>query len=239
MKSSSCCLISGCATCTTALQNSKQFMNSVNFGISATSSGVMRYQSLCPISKLFGSDEYRPPSPVTSTGHIDEYLAMYVPTFEFFCDNDMHSSNASRAWCPNEPSLCTYGSSNENMMKLRIINQNNENWIIQRITNKTLTWFHHFRADAVTLNRRIDRVNWHFALKLHTVDSIKSQAASPHPLGTWHPNWRWEFSAVDVKMIHARAAIDGANVWLIVHIASTAPAERHPSIYGGIEGRKI
>lgn len=57
MKSSSCCLISGCATCTTALQNSKQFMNSVNFGISATSSGVMRYQSLCPISKLFGSDE--------------------------------------------------------------------------------------------------------------------------------------------------------------------------------------
>lgn len=118
IKSSSCCLINWCATCTTALQNSRQFMNNVNFGISATSSGVMRYQSLWPISKLFGSDEYRPPRPVTSTGHIDEYLAMYVPTFEFFCDNDMHSSRASRAWCPNEPSLCTYGRSNENIMKL-------------------------------------------------------------------------------------------------------------------------
>lgn len=151
MKSSNCCLISECATCTTALQNSKQFINSVNFGISATwrtlknemknidvnshklntieiakihtSSGVIRYQSLWPISKLFGNDEYKPPRPVTSTGHIDEYLAMYVPTFEFFCDNDMHNNNASRAWCPNEPSLCTYGNSNENMIKLQTKNK--------------------------------------------------------------------------------------------------------------------
>lgn len=119
MKSSNCCLIRSWATWTTALQNSRQFIKSVSFGISATSSGVMRYQSGWLMSKLFGSDEYKPPNPVTSTGHIDEYLAMYVPTFEFFCDNDIHSSNASRAWWPREPSLCTYGNSNENIMKLQ------------------------------------------------------------------------------------------------------------------------
>lgn len=120
MKSSNCCLIRSWATWTTALQNSRQFMNNVSFGMSATSSGVIRYQSLWPISKLFGSDEYRPPSPVTRTGLIDEYLAMYVPTFEFFCDNDIHSNKASRAWWPREPSLCTYGNSNENIMKLEL-----------------------------------------------------------------------------------------------------------------------
>lgn len=118
MKSSSCCLIRSWATWTTALQNSRQFMKSVSFGISATSSGVIRYQSLWPMSKLLGSDEYRPPNPVTSTGHIDEYLAMYVPTFEFFCDSDIHNKSASRAWWPSDPSLWTYGSNSENMMKL-------------------------------------------------------------------------------------------------------------------------
>lgn len=72
IKSSNCCLIRSCATWTTALQNSSEFMNNVNFGMSATSSGVIRYQSMVTMSKVFGSDEYRPPRPVTSTGHIDE-----------------------------------------------------------------------------------------------------------------------------------------------------------------------
>lgn len=123
MKSSNCCLIKSCATWTTALQNSNEFMNNVNFGMSATSSGVIRYQSLVTISNVFGNDEYNPPKPVTSTGHMDENRAMYVPTLEFFCDNAMHSNNASRAWCPSEPSRCTYGISNENMMKLKFANK--------------------------------------------------------------------------------------------------------------------
>lgn len=121
MKSSNCCLIKLCDTWTTALQNSSEFMNDVSFGISATSSGVMRYQSMDNTSNEFGNDEYRPPRPVTNTGHIDEYCAMYVPTFEFFCDKAMQRRRASRAWWPRDPSRCTYGINNENMMKLKSI----------------------------------------------------------------------------------------------------------------------
>lgn len=94
-----------------------------------------------------------------------------------------------------------------------------------------LTWFHRFRADAVTLNRRIDRVNWHFASKLRTADSIKSRAAFPHPSGILRPSSMSKFSTAVAKMIRARAAADDANVWLIVRTASIAPAERHPSIW--------
>lgn len=118
MKSNNCCLIRLCDTWTTALQNSNEFMKDVSFGISATSSGVMRYQSLDNTSNEFGNDEYSPPKPVTNTGHIDEYWAMYVPTLEFFCDSAMHSNRASLAWWPNEPSRCTYGINSENIMKL-------------------------------------------------------------------------------------------------------------------------
>lgn len=119
MKSSSCCFIKSCATCTTALQNSKEFMNNVSSGISVTSSGVIRFQSTELISNVFGRREYKPPSPVTNSGHIDEYCAIYVPTLEFFCDSDIHNSRASRAWWPNVPSRWTYGISSENIMKLK------------------------------------------------------------------------------------------------------------------------
>ena len=224
------------ATWTTALQNSRQFMKSVSFGISATSSGVIRYQSLWPISKLLGSDEYRPPSPVTSTGHIDEYLAMYVPTFEFFCDSDMHNKSASRAWWPSDPSLWTYGNNSENMMKLnwkkriqiRIENRMNYCYNLQIVVSLTL--FHHSLVDAMMLNRKTNPANWHFASKPHTIDSVKWRAAFRHRSDTSHQGSKSEFSAMDAKMIHELATIGDENAWLTVHIILIAPTERHRNI---------
>lgn len=152
MKSSSCCLIKLCETWTTALQNSNEFMNDVSLGISATSSGVMRYQSLDSTSNEFGSDEYRPPSPVTNNGHMDEYCAMYVPTLEFFCDSAMHNRRASRAWWPSDPSRCTYGMSSEKMMKLR---NEIEMWFKRRIARCIGAFIRYLlcRIAAVTLLR--------------------------------------------------------------------------------------
>lgn len=82
----------------------------------------------------------------------------------------------------------------------------------------------------MTSNRRINRVNWHFALKRHTIDSIEWRAVSPHPSDTWHLSWTSESSKVDAKMIHALVEADDENGWLTAHIVSIALIERRLSI---------
>lgn len=65
--SCNCCLIIGCATCATALQNSNEFINDAKPFMSFTSSGVNLCQSSASISsKVCGKFEYKPLNPKRS-----------------------------------------------------------------------------------------------------------------------------------------------------------------------------
>lgn len=89
-----------------------------------------------------------------------------------------------------------------------------------------LTWFHHFPVDVAMLNKRINPISWHFALKQRTAGSVKWRVAFRHRWDKRRPNWMSISWAGDARMIHALATADDENVWLIVHTVSIAPAEQ-------------
>lgn len=73
-----------------------------------------------PISSIiFGNTEYKPLSPEATKPEKCENSEMYKATSLFFLDKDIHNNNASLALIPIASSLCTKGTSKENMVNLK------------------------------------------------------------------------------------------------------------------------